>query len=63
MIVIEDYQNKIHRLESECDASQDKAKKFTLLNEELRDLISQERNAYNEEKFKNEELVNTMIKN
>ena len=31
--------------------------------EELRDLIGQERNAYNEEKLKNEELVNTMIKN
>jgi hypothetical protein len=44
-------------LEKEVVIQADKAKKIADLNNELRDLITQERDAYNEEKLRLEEEV------
>ena len=39
-------------MDKEVGTQSDKAKKIAKLNEELRELIEQERNAYNEERVK-----------
>eukprot|EP00347_Sterkiella_histriomuscorum_P019994 403339503 len=62
MNVIEEYQSKIQRLEAECDSNKERADKVSQLNEELRDLVHQERNAYNEEKLKSDDLIENIMK-
>lgn len=51
----EQYQGKISGLEKEKREHLQSANKMTALNEELRDLVDQERNAYAEEKIRIQE--------
>ena len=48
---------QVKHFEDESIIQGDKAKKIASLNQELRDLITEERNAYNEEKSKLEEEI------
>ncbi|CDW80834.1 UNKNOWN [Stylonychia lemnae] len=61
MVVIEEYQDKIEKLEQENEQYQDKANKVGKINEELRGLVDQERNSYQNEKQKNEDTIQNLI--
>lgn len=56
-IKTESLERKITALDLEVEVQAEKARKIAALNEELRDLIAQERNAYNEEKQRLEEEI------
>lgn len=59
---IREKDSSLDRLDSEVQVQGEKAKKIAKLNEELRDLIEQERTAYNEERGKIENDVEQLQK-
>jgi hypothetical protein len=57
MLMIDEYQSKISKLEKERDGYKEKSQKMNKINEELRGLVDQERNAYSEEKIREQEEI------